>query len=101
MAEPFILSWSYAVLLVVVGSIAVGVTAAILRTWFLASRLLVLENAVAILEGTVQREVKVRAGMMRQQQRASTDELVLAELQAKKLPPERKAPWWTKYNKAG
>jgi len=100
MAEPFVLSWSYAVLLVIVGSIAVGVTAAILRTWFLSSRLLVLENAVAILEGTVQREVKVRAGMMRQQQRASADELVLAELQSQKLPAEKKQPWWTKYNKA-
>lgn len=80
-------------LLLVVASVAAGVTGAVLRTWSLHSRLYSLEDRTAVLEGVTQREVKIRAGQARQA-RPDRDAALLEALKPTGVTPARKANWW-------
>lgn len=96
MALDAILSSQFALFLLVAAGMTVGVVAGFLRAWSVSARLYALETQVAIIEGTVQREVKVRAGMMRQR---AKDPLETQIEQAIANPPKPavKEPWYLKY----
>lgn len=80
----------YALWVLILGSVAVGVAGAVARTWSLHSRLYSLEDRVAVVEGNLNREVKARAGRERWQS-PKKDDALLAALSAK---PEPVKPWW-------
>lgn len=84
-------SWSdFALLLVVVSCIAVGVTSAVVRTWSLHRRTYSLEDRVAVLEGTLTREVKTRAA----QERWKKPDKDLELLNQVNTTPNRRLNWW-------
>lgn len=83
----------FAVILVLVASISVGVVAAVVRTWSIHSRLYSVEDRVNVLEGNLSREVKIRAAAERWKKPAQEE---LAILDAMKNAPVQKAslPWY-------
>lgn len=83
----------FALVLLIAGSVAAGVLGAVARGWSIHSRLYSLEDRLAVVEGTVSREVKVRAATARWQKPSKDEELVAAAL-AKPHAPEHKANWW-------
>lgn len=83
----------YAILLLVVGCIAVGVAAAVVRTWSLHARTYSLEDRVACLEGVTTREVKIRAAQARYA-KPDKDAELLAALQPKETVPATRYNWW-------
>lgn len=78
------------ILLLISGCVAVGVVAAVLKTWMLHRRTYSLEDRMALLEGILQREVKTRAAQARWQ-KPDKDEALLAAMQAQ---PARPRNWW-------
>jgi hypothetical protein len=80
----------YALLLGILACIAVGVVSAVVRTWSLHQRTYSLEDRVAILEGTLTREVKTRAA----QARVSKPDKDLELLSAVNQAPVAKKNWW-------
>lgn len=87
----------YAVLLTIVGAVAVGVVAAVARTWSLHSRLYSLEDRLAVLESVQQREVKIRASAERWNKPKAEDLAIAAALQAQPAPAQ-KLPWYKSPN---
>jgi len=83
----------FALILLITACIAAGVTAAVVHTWSLRALAYSLETRLAVVEGTLTREVKARAGQERWKKPDRTDELV-ASLAARPAVPERKANWW-------
>lgn len=82
----------YAIILLILSCVAVGVAGAVARTWGLHRRLYALEDRCTLLEGIQQREVKVRAAATRWQ-KTDQSEAMLKELVAAQ-PASRKLNWW-------
>ena len=70
--------------------LAAGVVGGVVHTWSLRARTYSLEDRVAILEGTLQREVKTRAG----QERWKKPDKDLELLNAVNASPSRRPNWW-------
>lgn len=87
----------FAYILLIVASIAVGVTSAVARTWSLHSRTYTLEDRVSVLEGIQSREVKIRAAEARWK-KPSADEAAITAALAHPAPAQPKLPWWQKPN---
>lgn len=83
-----------AVLLVIVGAVAAGVVAAVVTTWSLRARLYSLEDRTAIVEGILQREVKVRAAAERWKRPSPTEEAAALLKQSDAPQQQRKMNWW-------
>jgi len=77
----------------VTACIAAGVCAAVIHTWSLRALAFSLETRLAVVEGTLTREVKARAGQERWKRPDKTEELAAA-LVSRPAVPERKANWW-------
>lgn len=87
------MEWSYvAVTLLIVACIAAGVTGAVINTWALRSRLYSVEDQVAVMQGTLQREVKTRAGQERWKKPDKDAELL--KQMATTTAPARMLNWW-------
>jgi len=85
----------YALVLLIVASVAVGVVSSVVTTWSLRSRFFSLEDRVGVMEGTLLREVKSRAGQERWKKPSREEEAAMAALNAPAVPPARKLNWWT------
>lgn len=83
----------FALVLLISGCVAVASCAAVIHTWTLRARLLEQEYRLDIIEGTLQREVKARAGAERWKKPAKDEELV-KELLGKAAAPARPLNWW-------
>lgn len=81
----------YAILLTILGAMAVGVTSAVVTTWRLRVTLLELSDRVNVLEGITNREVKVRAAAARWAKPDKDVELLQAMTQQ---APVHKKNWW-------
>lgn len=84
----------YAVLLLIVGAVAVGVVSAIVTTWSLRARVFSLEDRLAIVEGVLQREVKVRAATERWKRKSPAEEAAELLVNQPNAAPTRKHNWW-------
>jgi hypothetical protein len=85
--------WSFfTLILVATCSVALGVCAAVINTWSLRSRLFSLEDQVAVMQGTLQREVKTRAGQERWKKPSLEEQMLLAGQTI--TPPQKKFNWW-------
>lgn len=82
-----------ALLVAIALCIAAGVTGALIRSWSILSRLYSLEDRVGIIEGTVTREVKVRAAAERWKKPSKDEAAIVAALEAPPEPKIQKA-WW-------
>lgn len=78
--------------LVVALCVGAAVAGAVARTWSLHSRLYSLEDRVGVIEGTVQREVKIRAAQERWSKPPKNDTL-FAQAPVD-ISPVKKGPWW-------
>lgn len=70
-----------------------AVAGALARTWTLHSRLYSLEDRCAVLEGTVNREVKIRAAAERWKAPAKDEANILEKLQTA-VAEKPNGPWW-------
>lgn len=84
-----------ATLLLISGSVAVGVVAAVVRTWSLHRRAYSLEDRMAVVEGILQREVKTRAAQERWR-KPDKDQELLETMRNQKVQPTRQLNWWEK-----
>jgi hypothetical protein len=86
----------FAVFVLVVACVAAGVTAAVVHTWSLRALTYSLETRLAVVEGTLSREVKARAGQERWKQPAKAEADLAARLAiaAQGSAPARPVPWW-------
>ena len=82
----------FATILLIVSCIAAGVTASIVTTWTLRASLYSLDTRVSIVEGTLTREVKARAGQERWRKPTKDEELVAAALA--NPAPQPAMPWY-------
>lgn len=80
----------------ITGVIAGGVLGALARAWSIQSRLYALENALSVVEGTLQREVKIRAAAERWNKKNPLDDSIAAALKAEPEPKQQKF-WWQRY----
>jgi hypothetical protein len=87
------LGW-FAVFLLITGGIAAGVVAAVVHTWSLRALAFSLSTRLDVVEGTLSREVKARAGQERWKQPAKLDQELQAALAAVKTTPAKKLNWW-------
>lgn len=87
----------YALYLLIAGGLGVSTAAALVRTWSLHSRLYSLEDRCNVLEGTVQREVKIRAAAERWK-RSDRDIEMVASAVGGGADSSPKIPWWQKPN---
>jgi len=83
----------YALVLLVTGCVAAGVCAAVIHTWSLRALAFSLETRLAVVEGTLTREVKARAGQERWKKPDKTDQL-LTELALSTNANQRPKNWW-------
>jgi hypothetical protein len=83
----------YAYLLSIAAVVAGGVFGALARSWSILARLYSLEDRCNLLEGTLSREVKVRAANGRWGKRDQEDAILAAALD--KPAPHAVLPWWT------
>lgn len=81
-----------AVYLIIAACVGAAVAGALARTWSLHSRLYSLEDRCGVLEGTVNREVKIRAAQDRWSKPTKNDTL-FAQMPTD-VAPQRKGPWW-------
>lgn len=89
-----------AILLLLAAAAGAGFLGAFLRSWSFHSRLYALENALAVVEGTLQREVKARAAGERWKKKDLLDETIEAAVIDQGLAEKRKPQfWWQKYTK--
>lgn len=82
----------YAILLVIVASVAVGVVSAVITTWSMRARLFSLQDTVGRMEGALLRETKARAAAERWK-RPSADEELLKLAQTQPAPNRRYNFW--------
>jgi len=71
-----------------------GVVAGVLTTWALRWRIYSLEDHIALLETNLTREVKARAGLVRQRGLTADEAKIQATLEAGQPPAARPGPWW-------
>jgi hypothetical protein len=90
----------YAVLLLILACVCVGVVSAVVTTWRLKSTLLEVLDRLALVEGICTREVKVRAAQERWK-RPDKDAALLDALKTNSSTPTRKANWWESLPKSG
>lgn len=88
----------YALLLTILGAVAVGTTSAVVTTWRLRVTLLELSDRVNVLEGITNREVKVRAAAERWKK--PDKDLELLQAMAQQVPGTKKN-WWEVLPKTG
>ena len=85
----------FALILLVTCCMAAGIVGAVVHTWSLRARTYSLEDRLAIVEGTLQREVKTRAGQERWRKPTKEEEAIALALAT---PPPPPAPayknWW-------
>jgi len=83
----------FALVVLVTACIAAGVCAAVVHTWALRALAFDLETRLGVVEGTLQREVKARAGQERWKRPAKDEELAkeLLALKGAASPPKN---WW-------
>lgn len=82
----------FGLILLVSCFIAAGVVAGVVHTWSLRARTYSLEDRVAILEGTLQREVKTRAGQERWK-KPDKDAALINSMNQNAIPA-RRPNWW-------
>lgn len=87
----------YALLLVFVSAIAVGVVSAVVRTWSFHRRLYSLEDRLSTVEGITQREVKIRAANARPRTSTAAEDAIAMAL-ANPKPAGVTVPWWNSPN---
>lgn len=75
----------------------VAVLGALARGWSLHSRLYSLEDRINVIEGTVTREVKIRAAAERWKKPAEEDSKILEALKTP-AQPTASVPWWKNPN---
>jgi len=83
----------FALIVLVTACVAAGVCAAVVHTWSLRALAFDLSTRLAMVEGSLQREVKARAGQERWKKPAK-DEALAAELLASKVTAQRPRNWW-------
>jgi len=89
------MEWSnFAVTLLIVSGIAVGVVSAVIRTWSLHARLYSLEDRISVVEGVTTREVKIRAAQARHAKPSKDEELAQSLLSPQTQPVTKKLNWW-------
>jgi len=89
------MEWSnFAVTLLIVSGIAVGVVSAVIRTWSLHARLYSLEDRMSVVEGVTTREVKIRAAQARHAKPSRDEELAQQLLAPQVSTPAKKLNWW-------
>jgi hypothetical protein len=82
----------FALILLLTCCMAAGVVGGVVHTWSLRARTYSLEDRVAIVEGTLSREVKTRAGQERWRKPTKDEEAVALALAN---PPQPQAKnWW-------
>jgi hypothetical protein len=84
----------YALILLFVAAIAVGVVSAVVKTWSFHTRLYSLEDRLTVVEGVQQREVKVRAATERWKKEPKDDAAIEAALLAPAPAKQRKLNYW-------
>ena len=83
----------FAVLLLFLTAIAVGVVSAVVKTWTLRATLLELQDRVSVLEGVTTREVKIRASNSRKNMVNESDRLMEELKKPVEVKPVRNN-WW-------
>jgi hypothetical protein len=81
-----------ATILLIVACIAAGVVSAIVTTWSLRAFAYSLDTRLSIVEGTLTREVKARAGQERWKKPNRDEEIASAILAQQK--PQPAGNWW-------
>jgi hypothetical protein len=87
----------YALIMVFVACIAVGVVSAVAKTWAFHTRLYSLEDTVNVMQGNLQREVKIRAAQERWK-KPSLDETLITSALENPPAPKSKQPWFRRPN---
>lgn len=82
----------FALILLITGCIAVGVVAAVIHTWSLRALAFSLETRLGMVEGTLSREVKARAGQERWKK--PDKDIELLKEATSQAQPVRKQNWW-------
>lgn len=88
----------FAVSLLLSGCIAAGVVAAVIHTWSLRALAFSLETRLAVVEGTLTREVKARAGQERWKNPGKADAELLKTLTTQAAAAPHKGNWWENPN---
>jgi hypothetical protein len=87
-------SISYVALILLIGGcLAAGVTAAMISTWSLRARLYTVESELAVVSAKLMTEIKARAGQERWKKPDRELEL-LKMMQSAPAAPARKLNWW-------
>lgn len=90
---PVVEIGSFALFMLLAGCIAAGVTAAVVHTWSLRALAYSLSVRLDVVEGTLSREVKARAGQERWK-KPDREKAELELLLKPPSPPARKMNWW-------
>lgn len=83
----------FAIILLFLACIAVGVVSAVVKTWSLRADLLDVQDRLNVLEGVTQREVKIRAANSRKGL-VDQDSALLQSLQKPPEQPQKRLNWW-------
>jgi hypothetical protein len=86
-------SLEVAIFLLFSAALAASVLGGVIRGWSILSRLYSLEDRVAVVEGTLLREVKTRAGLERGKNLARNVHEIDPKILEQK--PAVTQPWWT------
>lgn len=91
------ISLEAAIFLLFCVGLAAGTLGGVIRGWSVLSRLYSAEDRLAVVEGTLLREVKTRAGLERGKNLNKDVHQVDAQIlkQAAQTPPAAPAPFWT------
>jgi len=85
----------FALILLIAGCIAAGVVAAVIHTWSLRALAFSLDTRLGVVEGTLLREVKARAGQERWKKPDKDKEEMLRALTGGDPPqPAKKYNFW-------
>jgi len=84
----------FAVFLLLAGCLSAGVVAAVVHTWSLRALSYSLETRLTLVEGTLNREVKARAGQERWKKPAKDVEALEALLKNANAQPAQAVPYW-------
>lgn len=79
--------------LLLASTVAIAVTSSIVTTWSLRARLYALEDRTNVMEGTMTREVKIRAAQERWGKKPSKEEERIAAA-LENPQPVLAVPWW-------
>lgn len=84
----------FAVFLLITAGVAAGVVAAVVHTWSLRALAFSLSTRLDVVEGTLSREVKARAGQERWKQPAKLEAELAATIAATSIKTQPKKNWW-------